>query len=327
MKKYIVNIVTDYSKNVIGGGATSKAPADILVLAKKSGFEELIVHNRYPKNKFIGYIRLLWKVFWLSKRLKEKSIVLFQYPFVNVKLMPVMLDFFKGHRLIGLIHDINSVREHGKLSLSEQNALSRFNKLYVHTDEMRQSLSEVLPQKMEYGVLGCFPYLADKNEEKRSFDKSVCFAGNLNKSRFLPRFVHENTDLKIILYGSIKSPNLFGDKATYMGHFLPDNIQHIKGSWGLVWDGEQTECCGGLYGDYLKIIAPHKFSMYLAAEMPVIVWRNSAMAPLVEKYGLGIVVDSLSDISKKIDALSVDAYVAFLDNIRNFVANKMNAVF
>lgn len=327
MKKYIINIITDYSKNIIGGGASSKAPADILHLARKAGFEELVIYNKFPRNRILGYLSIIYQAMLLSMRFKEKSIILFQYPFINVRLIPMVLRFFQKHQLVGLIHDMNSVRENGKLSFSEQKALSYFSELYVHTNNMKDFLSTVLPQSIMYKVLGCFPYIADKNVEERCLSKKVCFAGNLTKSKFLPQFVQKNKNLKILLYGSIKEPNVFGNRAEYKGTFLPDKIQHIIGSWGLVWDGESVDCCGGLYGNYLKIIAPHKFSMYLAADMPVIVWKESAMAALVEKYELGIVVNSLSEISQKIDSVKSEDYLKIVNNIRNFVDDKMNVIF
>lgn len=328
MKKYILSLQTKkYSDNQIGGGASAKAPADILTLGKKAGFQELVIFDNYPKNKALGYISFVFQVFILSRKLKDKSKILFQYPFVNIKLIPIVLRMFKRHHLIGLIHDINSVRVDGRLSTKEKEALSCFDEIYVHTENMKVFLENQLHDGIKYNVLNCFPYIADKNKEKRHLSKDVCFAGNLNKSMFLSQFVQENDDLNIFLYGSIYNAEKFGQKAKYFGHFMPNEIQNIKGSWGLVWDGERTDCCGGNYGEYLKIIAPHKFSMYLAAELPVIVWKESAMASLVEKYKLGLTIGSLSEISDRINALTENDYMSILCNIRAYLADNLNNVF
>ncbi len=326
MEKYILSVKSrKYSAN--SAGASSKAPADISTLAKEAGYKELVVFNNFPHSKLLGYICFMFRAFWLSKKLKSKSTILFQYPFVNAKLIPTALKMFRRHHLVGLIHDINSVRVDGDLSDDERKALSGFNEIYAHSENMKSYLEERLPQGIQYHVLGCFPYFAGKNKVERHLSKTVCFAGNLNKSVFLTQFVHEKKDLDILLYGYSDNLEKFGGKATYLGSFRPDQIDNIQGSWGLVWDGDRTDCCGGNFGEYLKIIAPHKFSMYLAAELPVIVWKKSAMAELVEKYQLGITVDCLSEISERIEAIDESGYLSILKKIRLFAEKKMNAVF
>ncbi len=325
MEKYIFCITNKYSGKDFG--ASSKAPADILKLAEEAGYSKLFVHNSFPDNKLLGYLCILVRAFLLSFRLKKASTILFQYPFVNPKLVPLALKMFGKHHLIGLVHDIDSVRQTGDLSQDERKALAGFNEIYAHTESMKKFFAERLPKHIQYHVLDCFPYFAGKNSVERHQSKDVCFAGNLSKSKFLPQFVEENNDLNILLYGFIDNPEKFGQKATYLGSFSPNEITNIQGSWGLVWDGDRTDCCGGTYGEYLRIIAPHKFSMYLAAEMPVVVWEESAMAPLVEKYGLGITVSSLSEISAKIGAFSEADYQKVLGNVRSFLNEKMNVVF
>lgn len=328
MDKYIISLRTNkYLKNQMGGGATAKAPADILSLAKKAGYKELVIIDYFPNHKAIGYISFMLQAFGLAKKLKERSVVLFQYPFVNIRLIPFVLKAFKKHFLIGLVHDVNSVRVEGLLSVAEIKALACFDEIYVHTESMKAFFENNLPAGIRYKVLDCFPYLADKNKQERHLSKDICFAGNLNKSIFLTQFVQENKELNIVLYGSVSNPEKFNGKAQYLGLFFPDEIQNIKGSWGLVWDGECIDCCGRNYGEYLKIIAPHKFSMYLAAELPIIVWKESAMADIVEKFNLGITINSLSEISARIDALDDNYYQSILCSIRSYLNNCLNIVF
>lgn len=45
-------------------------------------------------------------------------------------------------------------------------------------------------------------------------------------------------------------------------------------------------------------------SMYLAANLPVIVWGKSAMAEYVKLYNIGICIDSLNEIPNKIMSLT-----------------------
>jgi len=135
---------------------------------------------------------------------------------------------------------------------------------------------------------------------------------------FFSDFVFENKDLDLIVYGSCSSNNAMKNKYEYKGVFKPDMIGHLEGSWGLVWDGDSTETCSGTWGSYLKIIAPHKFSLYVLAGLPLIVWKDSAMAKLVEMKNLGITVTSLSEISARISAVSDNDYKEYCANILKF---------
>ena len=61
---------------------------------------------------------------------------------------------------------------------------------------------------------------------------------------------------------------------------------------------------------------PHKMSLYLVSGMPVIVWSGSAQAEFVRKNGIGLVIDSLSDIQDGIAALTAEDYARMLENAR-----------
>ena len=99
-------------------------------------------------------------------------------------------------------------------------------------------------------------------------------------------------------------------------------MNNLEGSFGLVWDGTSVDSCLGLYGGYLKYNNPHKVSLYLTAMLPVIVWSNSAMADFVTKNKLGITVDKLEDISKKIAELTEEEYKEMINNAKN-VSNSL----
>lgn len=89
-------------------------------------------------------------------------------------------------------------------------------------------------------------------------------------------------------------------------------------SFGLVWDGESASTCDGVFGKYLQYNAPYKLSSYLAAGIPVIVWNQMAIAPMITANGLGLAVDSLENIADAINAISDDQYVAMRQKVRSF---------
>lgn len=236
--------------------------------------------------------------------------------------MRLALPFLGKHYLVSVVHDVDSIRVGGNLSANERTVLSHFKELYVHTENMRAFFEPRLKKGIKYHVLDCFPYLAAPNEEPRRLSKEVCFAGNLDK-KFLANFIRVERNIDFVLYGTWK--NNVADQyenVSYLGCFTSENVQHIKGSWGLVWDGDSMDTCSGTWGDYLKIIASHKFSMYLAAELPIIVWKQSAMADLVEQNHLGITINSLSELSECIAHIPIEEYNDMVTSIRNYRNNK-----
>lgn len=319
MKKYIISIVSDrYAKGVIGGGASAKAPADVITLAKEAGYEEIVLKINAAAGKISQYLSLIFQLHKVSKQIEKGSEVFFQYPYINPSIMPLVIPMFRSFKKTAIIHDMNSVRECGALSSTEKRALSYFDELYVHSENMKTFLADKLDKRIEYKVIGCFPYIAAPSEEERELSKNVVFAGNLDKSKFLRPLIEFNKDIDILLYGAISDFSIVKGKAQYVGKFMPNSIQHIKGSWGLVWDGDSIECCSGNYGKYLHIIAPHKFSLYMAAGIPVIVWSESAMSSLVKKQGLGVTVSSLAEMNDQIGKITEQQYNDMLKNIAEF---------
>lgn len=65
-------------------------------------------------------------------------------------------------------------------------------------------------------------------------------------------------------------------------------------------------------------------SLYLAAKKPVVVWRESAMAKYVEKYNIGIYVNSLNEIRTQIEKLS-DKELAQIQQNVNMISKEVRS--
>lgn len=59
-------------------------------------------------------------------------------------------------------------------------------------------------------------------------------------------------------------------------------------------------------------------SLYIVSGLPLIVWKQSAMAKFVEKEGLGLLVDSLLEIGNKIADVSDEQYQYFICNLQKW---------
>ena len=92
-------------------------------------------------------------------------------------------------------------------------------------------------------------------------------------------------------------------------------VHKLKGAFGLVWDGESIKTCAGNYGEYLRYNCPYKCAMYLAAQIPVIIWSQAAMADFVKREKIGILIDSLDEIDHKLSNLTKEQYRELLENV------------
>ena len=116
--------------------------------------------------------------------------------------------------------------------------------------------------------------------------------------------------------------NKAGAGVTYYGSLPPSEIAAgLRGSFGLVWDGSETKECAGVYGEYLMYNNPHKTSLYLAAGLPVIIWKKAALASFIRTEGAGFAVDSLGEIRSRLDSLTESEYIKMQDNARRIGKN------
>ena len=82
----------------------------------------------------------------------------------------------------------------------------------------------------------------------------------------------------------------------------------------MVWDGAVAETCGGNTGEYLRYNNPHKASLYLSSGIPVIIWKESAIADFVLSHKAGIAVSSLFELEDAIRAVSAEEYAEMQSN-------------
>ncbi|UZW66162.1 hypothetical protein OC195_19990 [Priestia flexa] len=101
----------------------------------------------------------------------------------------------------------------------------------------------------------------------------------------------------------------------------------IEGSYGLIWDGESTETCTGLTGNYLKYNNPHKTSFYLSCGLPVVIWKEAALAPFIAENNLGIIVTSLKEMDDIISNISDKEYSIMKNNVLEVAEKVRNGFF
>lgn len=327
-KLYYVEEIT-----VPGTNAGSKARADIDKILNKTCISIYSIKkgmSKWEKIKFAIDHNNMYDLIKLS-RLKNKYIFI-QYPFyTNIIMDTILKKLPEKNNVFLMVHDVDSLRKFNNKKAEDE--IEFFNKcktLVVHNKCMNDKLKE-LGVKTQMIDLMIFDYLIDKDVLQNSYcdDLSIAFAGNLGKSDFLYNDNFREIDVRINLYGSnLKKEKNLASIINYCGSYNAGMIPYkIKGTFGLVWDGDKLTECSGQYGEYLKYNNPHKFSLYVAAGLIPIVWSKSALSDIVLKNNIGIVVDSLYDLHDIISNLTLKAINEMRKNLNVVRLNVINGLY
>lgn len=334
MKNYLVNI----DDHVLNGG--QKAKNDITRFLTEGDFEELnipvIIH---PEDKSIGTQIRKFKDGFVTipkavKSIKDADNIVFQYPLYSTFIMNKLIDAIKKHthaKLIIVIHDVESIRmfQDGGYQEDEMNILNAADLIISHNQSMTDWLNQ---QHVDAKIvnLNLFDYYNPQPlNSTTEFNKSVVFAGNLEKSEFLPKF---NPDFPLTLFGPNPAEK-YQSNVEYKGSLNPDELPaHLTQNFGLVWDGTSIDTCDGTYGHYLKYNNPHKTSLYLSSGLPVIIWKEAALANFITENNVGFAVNSLNEINDILNQITAEEYqtmkqntVAVAEKLRSgyFIKNAM----
>jgi hypothetical protein len=303
--------------------AGTKARNDTLSVLQDMDFKPIVMFDRSHNN-----IIRLWETFRAMNSLdKDTQYIVLQYPYHTAIMKIFFHKFLKlrkkyGTKVIILLHDIvylrDEVRQQANDDQTKKTEISFFNLadyVIVHNAKMKEKLAKdgVTTPMVELGI---FDYLSGAEKacitDRRK--KEIVFAGNLKKEKSTFLYT-EDADYGVTfnLYGTIPDPLASG--FDYKGSFPPNElIAHLEGNYGLVWDGTSAEKCEGMYGEYLRYNDPHKFSLYIAAGLPVVVWKESALAEFVEREKIGKTIDGFSQLKDLPDADSAE-YREMLANI------------
>ncbi len=330
--------------------AGAKAPDDIAEICRRAGYTKYTV-PAYPKDKNKIY-RKLWLLFgctrwWrkLGRLLQDGDIVIYQHPLYGHRVTGRMVE--KIHKktrcsFFVFIHDLESLRggvagvvsaNAATSQYSDNDMLMKFDAVICHNKRMHAYLVSRGYEENKLIDLEIFDYLTDaelKKQEKGDAP-SIAIAGNLaiGKCPYIYSMFDagHNAGLTVNLYGIGFQEDKASSNMIYHGSFKPEELPgHLKGDFGLVWDGTSAETCAGNTGEYLRYNNPHKTSLYLASGMPVVCWSQAAIADFVLENGVGITVDSLYQLEERIKNVTAEEYKQLADNAAK-MAEKLRSGF
>ena len=316
--------------------AGGKAPNDIYTLCERRGWTELFYPNvENCRSQILLRLKrsLLVARFWLSAMnlLKPGDVVFYQHPArfgSKIAYHFIKLLQKKNVRFIMLIHDLDSLRYHllykddskTNVLFEDGEFIKLFDVIVCHNEHMKAHLlSQDIPEDRLI-CLELFDYLLPASvQASASAEKSFVIAGNLNENKcgYIYELANQECDYKINLYGMNFNDSLNTKKnLVFQGSYSPDELPFvIKGSYGIVWDGNSIDTCEGATGNYLRYNNPHKMSLFMASGIPVITWKHAAIADFVSEHGVGITVNSLREIPERLSQISDVQYSQMRANV------------
>lgn len=328
--EYFVEI--SYKKRNTAG---AKAPQDVIEICRARGMKPFFMPafpaqrgKLYRKLWLVTVLPLYWFRLW--RRLTPDDSILFQFPMSGNRLAVTAISLIKKSkkcRFFVLIHDLESLRkgiqgivanDPKRNEVAEGRLLKQFDKIICHNRDMKEYLAGT---GIPFGKIECleiFDYLCDDFVQRERTDSTeIVIAGNLAGSKCGYIYKLNGIGHTFHLYGPNFNPEAASENLRYQGSFPPEELPgKLSGKFGLVWDGPDIHSCSGNTGEYLRYNAPHKTSLYLAAGLPVIIWKEAAMARFVRQNQVGIVIEDLAMLDRTVSSVSPQEYQMYCDNAK-----------
>lgn len=308
--------------------AGSKAKQDIEQILQGLGFRPIGIRRRQQQGAAAAFVWNLLGLCSLLFRIKRHDKVVIQYPYKKFYRPACTLVHCKGGEVVTLIHDLGACRRKRISVAHEVRALNRSDSLVVHNEAMRSWLEKNgLRRPMK--CLELFDYLSESNcKADRPWEAEGCrvmYAGALSpqKNRYLYELAGRAEGWRLDLYGNgFEAQQVSGSaNFTYHGYVSDETlIATSTAHWGLLWEGDSLTTCQGDFGEYLRLNNPHKCSLYIRCGLPVIIWKEAALAPFVQREQIGIAVSSLEELNTILPSITPRQYQALCSHVRRIDA-------
>jgi glycosyltransferase involved in cell wall biosynthesis len=271
--------------------------------------KELKAHNlglptTYYNSKIMTFLLDLAGIIKMMFTVRRGDVIVLQYPVK--KYFSFICDCAHLHhaKVVALIHDLGSMRRKKLTVEKEISRLMHADYVIASNDTMAEWLADHGYSK-GLGALGLFDYRSESVSREHHTDYSqysLVYAGALamRKNSFLLKMQDMIEGYQLNIYGNKNGlPGLMDSDRIHVNGFMKseDFIAGVAGDFGFVWDGDSLSTCSGSFGEYLRWNSPHKVSFYLRAGLPIIVWDQAAIAPIVKKEAIGICISDISELS------------------------------
>jgi len=288
--------------------AGNKAKTDNEDTLAEMGAINLGLRRTVKNSKILAFFLDLVGIIRTCLLLKKGDVLFLQYPVKKYFSFLCNIARLKGAKTVSLIHDLGSFRRKKLTIEKEISRLSHCDYIIASNENMSTWLKEH-GMKKTVGALGLFDYRSASFNEHSSKTASkgattIVYAGALSmrKNAFLVELTKSLSTWNLTIVGNKDGLQGLQDNphVSYQG-FLPSEefISHINADFGLVWDGDSLDTCSGNYGTY------------------------PAVAPIIEKEGVGITINSLQELDSILSHLSQEELTVLKQNAA-MMAKKLN---
>lgn len=300
--------------------AGGKAKTDIEKIIRANGYRNVALKQTNHSNQLIDFMSNLIGIVKSIFYIPANGIVVLQYPMKKYYVFMCKVAHIKKAEIVTIIHDLGTFRRKKLSAGKEIKRLNESDYIVASNEHMKTWLLDH-GYKKGLGTLQVFDYLSESENTSRGKTLSeryiVNYAGALaiRKNAFLYEIGPYIHSFVFQVYGSgflgsVENPNFIYKDFVKSEDF----ICTMQGDFGLVWDGDSLDTCSGDFGIYLKYNTPHKISFYIRAHLPIIIWKDAAMAPFIEKEQIGFSISSLKELDKILSHFPVERYLELKEN-------------
>ena len=303
-------------------GSGNKARTDNEDTIVEMGGINLGLRRTFYRSKILTFLINLAGIIRYTFSVRRGDIIILQYPIKKYFALICNIAHLRGAHTIAVVHDLGMFRRKKLTTAKEINRLMHADYVIASNKVMQRWIADNGFSNMS-GALGLFDYRstspAATKSPYRCGHARLVYAGALGmrKNAFILSLPDIISGYSLHIYGNRDGlPALRPCDGIVFHDFAPADhfIANVDADFGLVWDGDSLDGCTGNFGEYLKYNSPHKMSFYLRAGLPIIVWRRAALAELVEQEHIGICIDSLTQLTGILNAVTPEAYSAMRDN-------------
>ena len=300
-------------------GAGSKAKTDNEQTLRQMGAVNLGLPTTHYDNMVLTFLLNLAGVLRLALAARRHDVIVLQYPVKKYFSFLCRAAHWRGAKVVTIVHDLTALHRHRVTIEKEISRLMRSDHVIASNEAMMHWLKENGLSR-PITPLGLFDYRSDARPAHRSTTLSLVYAGALTprKNAYLPQLASSPMGIKLHVYGNCDAlPGLQQAPHAVCHPFAPADefIRQGEGDFGLVWDGDSLETCQGDFGQYLRYNSPHKVSFYLRAGKPVVIWQQAAVAPIIEREGIGLLISSLDQLQQTLEQLTPQQMAAMNENV------------